>query len=321
MEEYNEYEDSDEESIIDDDFDIEVDEDDPYLEDDEIMMYDDTTDDDIYEQLSRRKSSYASKYHPANSFTNNIIAKESGGNYKAFNPNGGGEGAVGKYQFRWTQHKDKIRKFAGANISREDFMNNPQLQDDFYNNEWVPNYLDKDVKQLKKLNSGLNNEQLYSLVHFRGKTGALKYLKGTDNNQPESYNMPTSKYIGMQQGGYTPNSLQAKQLTPSLLKTKFTGKEIPNINLKSSNVSQDNNFLDDIDFEGIGNTVMKGVDIFNNIKGDVSQGLSAGIDVAEQFTSQQIANQQLRKQMQMLYDDENDYNSNTQRINNNPILT
>jgi hypothetical protein len=312
MEEYNDYEDEEEQLVDDDAFDIDNSEDDNYLEDDEFMSFEDTTDDDIYEQLSRRKSPYAKRFHPANSFTDNIIAKESGGDYRAFNPNGGGEGAVGKYQFRWTQHKDKIRKFAGANISKEEFMNNPQLQDDFYNNEWIPKYLDKDVKQLKKLNSGLNNEQLYSLVHFRGLPKAKAYLQGNLSDKPESYNSSISNYIGMQKGGIVP------------IKTNFTGREIPNIELKRPDLPEESkffNFINNVDYEGIGSTISQGIDLVDNIGNNLAQGISSGINAAEQFTSQQIANQQLRKQMQQLYNDENNYNSNTQRINNNPILT
>jgi len=316
--EYNDYDtQEDDQELIDDDFEMEADEDDPYLNDDEFMDYGDTDDEAIYEQLSRRKSPYSAKFHPANSFTNELVANESGGNYRAFNSDGGGEGAVGKYQFRWTAHKDKIRKFAGdANLSREDFINSPQLQDDFYEKDWIPNYLEKDVKSLRKMNTGLNNSQLYKLVHFRGKQGAMNYLNGTDSNQPESYNMPTSKYIGMQPGGYTPQVLQGKQYTP--FKTKFTGQEIPGLNIPPLGESENDGF----NFEGIGNTIMKGVDVMNEIGNNAAQGLSQGIDMAEQFTSAQIENQNKRKRMQMLYEDDvNNYNTSSQRINNNPILT
>jgi hypothetical protein len=123
--------------------------------------------------------------------------------------------------------------------------------------------------------------------------------------------MSTSKYMGMQRGGIVP------------IKTNFTGHEIPNIQLKRPDLPEESdfsNFINNTDFEGIGNSISQGIDFANNIGNNLAQGVSDGINAAEQFTSQQIQNQQLRKQMQQLYNEENNYNSNTQRINNNPIL-
>ena len=128
-----------------------------------------------------------------------IVALESGGNYKAFNPAGGGEGAVGKYQFRWTAHKDKIREFAGnSNLTKEAFMNNPKLQDSFFNDYWKPNVLRPQANDIeRKYKTGLPSDKLEKLVHFRGKQGAEEYLNGTLTDKPESYNMSISGYTGI----------------------------------------------------------------------------------------------------------------------------
>jgi hypothetical protein len=124
---------------------------------------------------------------------------ESGGNYKAYNPAGGGEGAVGADQYRWKPHKDKIRKFANnPNLTKEDFMNNPDLQDRFYNEYWKPKVLEPEARDLeRKYKTGLPSYKLEKLVHIRGKKGAEEYLSGVASDKPESYNMSTSGYTGI----------------------------------------------------------------------------------------------------------------------------
>lgn len=129
-----------------------------------------------------------------------IAAKESvgSGGYRAYNSSGGGEGAVGKYQFRWTQHKDKIRKYANnPNLTKEQFMDNPELQDSFFENEWIPKYITQDVNTLRKegLGKNLSDEDMQTLVHYQGLGRSRKYLKGELSDKPESYNMPISKYM------------------------------------------------------------------------------------------------------------------------------
>jgi len=308
MEEFEEYQEED----IDDDFDVDIDES-SYLEDDEVLQDEEEELDDemIYEQLSKRNSPYARQYHPVNSLTNEIVANESGGDYKAFNSAGGGEGAVGKYQFRWTAHKDKIRKYANnPNLTKEQFMNSPELQDGFYEEEWIPKYLDKDVKNIrnKGLGKDLNNKQLYKLVHFRGGKGAEDYLTGKVGDNPESYNSSISKYIGMQRGGVVD--------IPTNFKTSSIDFNYPLALKDKVEIDSNTNNLDEVS-----DILQKGYDIFQGAKGQIAEGLSDTTDMAETFTSQQIQNQQLRKQMQQLYgDNPSNYAPVSQRINNNPIL-
>jgi hypothetical protein len=138
----------------------------------------------------------------SNSFTDDIVRKESGGNYRAVNPN---SSATGKYQFLWgtrpgTGWQDEIKAFTGVR-TKEEFLNNPEAQDKFYNEYYLPEELLPAVKRLKNKGFNMDTDKLAKLVHFRGEKGALDYLTGKASNQPEAYNMKTSDYI-KQTGGY-----------------------------------------------------------------------------------------------------------------------
>lgn len=135
------------------------------------------------------------------SLKNKIAAKESEGmgGYKAYNSDGGGEGAVGKYQFRWKLHKDWIMKLTGVS-SKEEFLNNPEAQEKAFD-YWSKTTLTPQAKMLQPLAPNMPLDKLKMLVHFRGPSGenkmggAEKYLRGLQSDKPESYNMSTSKYI------------------------------------------------------------------------------------------------------------------------------
>lgn len=299
-----------EEFEIDDDFNIDLDGD-TYLEDDEINLPDDETqeidDDYVYEQLAKRNSPLRHKY--TSSFTDDIVANESGGNYRAVNPN---SSAAGKYQFLWNTWKDKIKKVTGVN-SKQEFLNNPDAQDSFYNDYYVPNELMPAVTRLKRRGANLSTDQLAKLVHFRGEQGASDYLQGKIGDKPEAYNSSISKYIGKGQVGY----MNSKPITP--LATNF---KMPDINpYISPETSDDNN----IDIMGgitkLGNIANNIYDGINQYKGKIAQGMSTAIDTAEQFTTAQEQSKQYRKMMQQLYgDNPANYAPVTQRVNNNPIL-
>lgn len=147
----------------------------------------------------------------SNSFTDDIVRKESGGDYRAVNPN---SSAAGKYQFLWGTRpgkgwQDEIKAFTGVR-TKEEFLNNPQAQDSFYNDYYLPKELLPAVKRLKNKGFNLDTDSLAKLVHFRGEQGAMDYLTGKASDQPEAYNMKTSNYI-KQTGGY--NYAQVGTLT------------------------------------------------------------------------------------------------------------
>lgn len=128
---------------------------------------------------------------------------ESGGKYSAFNSKGGGGGAVGKYQFRWNIWQDSIKKITGVK-SKDQFLKSPEAQEKYFS--WYSkHYLKPEAEKLASYNKmGLSMDQLEKLVHFRGETGAKKYLQGKLADQPESYNVPISKYIAKHQAGGVP---------------------------------------------------------------------------------------------------------------------
>jgi hypothetical protein len=135
-----------------------------------------------------------------NKLKSDISDVESGGKYSAFNPKGGGGGAVGKYQFRWNIWKDSIKSVTGIK-SKDDFLKSPQAQEKFFS-FYSKSYLKPQAEKLQQYNkAGLSMDQLQKLVHFRGETGAKKYLQGKLADKPEAYNMPISQYIGTKQTG------------------------------------------------------------------------------------------------------------------------
>lgn len=125
-----------------------------------------------------------------------IAAKESQGKYTAYNPAGGGTGAVGKYQFRWNIWHDSIKQVTGVKTQKQ-FLHSPKAQEQYFN--WYKkNYLLPESDKLKPYNkAGLTKDQLAELVHFRGTAGAKKYLQGQVPDKPEAYNSSISDYIGL----------------------------------------------------------------------------------------------------------------------------
>ncbi len=149
------------------------------------------------------KKNKAYRAAQSGSFTENIIKKESGGNYKAFNPAGGGWGAWGKYQIRGKANIKSIRNFANnPNLTKDDFLNNPKLQDDYYEKYWVPNVLAPGVNRIKRkgLSGKYTDDDLYSLVHLNGEQGTIDFLTGKRGDKHYSYNMSNSKYLRGQTG-------------------------------------------------------------------------------------------------------------------------
>jgi hypothetical protein len=135
-----------------------------------------------------------------NGTRNRIAGSESQGKYSAYNPRGGGGGAVGKYQFRWNIWQDSIKKVTGVK-SKDEFLKSPQAQEKYFG--WYQkHFLKPAAEKLQQFNTaGLSMDQLERLVHFRGEGGAKKYLQGKLKDKPESYNMPISKYIAAHQTG------------------------------------------------------------------------------------------------------------------------
>jgi hypothetical protein len=139
----------------------------------------------------------------AKTLGDSISARESGGSYTATNPH---STATGKYQFLWSQWGDSIKRATGVK-SQQDFLHNPDAQERFYK-IYEKTYLMPQVNKLKQqYHTGLSDDQLARLVHFRGAAGASKYLQGKLADKPESYNVPISQYI-KQMGGMVARTRQ-----------------------------------------------------------------------------------------------------------------
>lgn len=216
----------------------------------------------------------------SNSFTDDIVAKESGGNYAATNPN---SSAVGKYQFLWNTWGNKIKQFTGVN-SKEEFLNNPQAQDAFYNEYYVPNEMYPAIERIKKRTAtSLTDDKLAKLYHFRGEKGAIDYLTGKASNQPESYNMPTSEYI-KQYGGTSYNPDYNPLASAPGQEVLASNPQVDN--LVSPEELNENNELFDFGF------VEDMYDVYGNFKSfmkrkgqSLAENISLGIDTANDYLS------------------------------------
>lgn len=132
------------------------------------------------------------------------VESDGHGGYKAFNSKGGGEGAVGKYQFRWTTWKDSIGSVTGIK-DKETFMRTPAAQEDFFN-FYAKSTLQPQVNIIKKEfpNVKYSNLELMKLLHFRGLgrkdkddgglRSILRGVKKTDQ-RIESFNLSADEYL------------------------------------------------------------------------------------------------------------------------------
>lgn len=129
---------------------------------------------------------------------NEIGKIESNNNYAAFNPKGGGEGAVGKYQFRWNLHKSGIAALTGVK-DKQEFLSNPYAQEKYFQS-WDETVLTPAANnllpyaQLKNPNATIDDVK--KQIHFSGPAGAARFYKqgiitkdamGTTNNTYGKY--------------------------------------------------------------------------------------------------------------------------------------
>ena len=121
-----------------------------------------------------------------------------GGDYSATNPK---SSATGKYQFLWNTYGDDIKKRTGVK-SRDEFLNNPKAQEDYFSYH-VNNNLVPAVRDLKKYNSiGYSDEQLAKLVHFKGAGGAKEWLQDHEDDTTDN-NTSIDDYVGTPEASAT----------------------------------------------------------------------------------------------------------------------
>lgn len=113
--------------------------------------------------------------------------------------------------------EELMRKFTeqkGVDWSRNAFLNNPELQEDFALYMWN-NSITPTVKKIKKkVNTTLPDDMIAALVHFQGEANAIKILKGEtkdslnkkNNATPEDYLKTYIEYRNkFKHGGYNNN--------------------------------------------------------------------------------------------------------------------
>lgn len=228
------------------------------LEDEEVEEVAEWFTPDFKQALEESRYKTRSKsFRNSGSFTDDIVQKESGGNYKAVNPN---SSATGKYQFLWNTWGNKIADFTGVQ-SKQEFLNNPQAQDSFYNDYYLPQELLPAVKRLKSKGFDMDTDTLAKLVHFRGEKGAYDYLTGRVGDKPEAYNMSISQYI-KQTGGYAQTGIKYNNRgQPYIEQEQFkvdNSKGYIPVNPQYENVQN-------LDMSGYGNTMEAQQDSFNEI--------------------------------------------------------
>lgn len=158
---------------------------------------------DMFREMAEKNKTLAPNFSAPSirsgikAFSDSLAKVESnGGNYKAFNSAGGGQGAVGKYQFRWNPWKDSINKITGIN-NKEEFMNNPQAQEDFFDHYYKTTLIPQLQTVRKEFpGSRYTDDEIMKLLHFQGLGGIRTLLKKGDlNSKVQSFNLSPAEYL------------------------------------------------------------------------------------------------------------------------------
>lgn len=150
-----------------------------------------------------------------------LYANESqgSGDYQAV---GDGTGALGFYQFVPSHHWSDIKAHAkangyGDNISQADFLNNPELQESYFEKVWLPYLVKESLKtfNLYGEDKGLTFEETIALSHFRGVGGARTMLRENRLDVREESNNKTGREFLNTYNEAVPKDIQ---ITPEIKK-------------------------------------------------------------------------------------------------------
>jgi hypothetical protein len=146
----------------------------------------------VPENMATARSAAPAAPVSSGALADQIAAQESSGRYDAYTSAGGGEGAVGKYQFRWTTHKGWIKDLTGVS-SKEDFMKNPDAQEKAYA-YWDTNTLTPEATRIKeKLGLNVSLDDIKKQIHFAGPKGAYNFFAYGKETR-DAFGTTTSKY-------------------------------------------------------------------------------------------------------------------------------
>lgn len=142
--------------------------------------------------MNNKKFNYS---YDLNKFKNGIYSNEgTTANYKSRNKK---SSATGKYQLLWKYWGEKIKNFSGnPNLTQEDFLNNPKLQED-YMDYYTKNFLEPVAKKIvsEYPNIEYSFPQIMALIHFKGAAGARKWIRAKIDST-QANNMSIDKYLG-----------------------------------------------------------------------------------------------------------------------------
>jgi len=137
------------------------------------------------------------------------------GNYKSWNKE---TNALGKYQYLWSHHGDKIKEITGVS-SMEDFINSPESQEKYHTYNMEKNVIPT-AEKYKKNYPIVNapTEAFMGLIHFLGSGGAKIYLD--ELQRTKSYEAAQSAIdadIYKRTGGKPPKNMKVVDYLNKLL--------------------------------------------------------------------------------------------------------
>lgn len=115
--------------------------------------------------------------------------------YVSVNPH---TNALGKYQFVpkwWWKSITEYAIIKGVDISsHQDFLNNPEFQEQFMEHVYNSQYLGQASKIKQVTGSELSIEELAALIHFKGYVHALRWIEAGEDATPKN-NISIEKYL------------------------------------------------------------------------------------------------------------------------------
>jgi|GEM_PF-6510514 len=130
-----------------------------------------------------------------------IAQVESRGRYNATSKK---STAAGKYQFIWSQWGKQIAQLTGVK-SKQQFLANPQAQEDFMDHYLVNQVLPR-VKILRQegLGNNLSDSDLAKIIHLEGYAGAKRKLASGQLNVASKNNLSPLQYLKRSQSSVIP---------------------------------------------------------------------------------------------------------------------
>lgn len=146
------------------------------------------------------KEIYIRQLKPYSQFVIDVAQKESGGRYNIVNQ----FGMLGAFQF----HPGYLKTYVGINVSKEDFLNNPELQRGAFKQLLLNNYrtfntyINKwNFKQIKNVKGTVTASGILMAFHLRPESAKTFFdSNGNDLGVPDGNGVTVNKYIELFSG-------------------------------------------------------------------------------------------------------------------------